>query len=687
MPESVLMTQRTRRLVGDHAVLAFVALVSVLACLVTVEVAQLELAAPNAAVNWWAFALFALLLLVAESRPVFWLRFGEGGEITPGWAFGFALLLLGSPLGAMVCMAAATLVSDTIGHKSIEKVTFNVAQVTLALGLGALVLAGFGLSGPMIANGDISFTSSLGMIVAGIVVLVTNCFLLFAVMAISRGVSLMVPAREGWLTSISADGALLAVAPIFVVAVEYSLLLLPLLCVTSFIVFSSAHQAMRQAHAASHDQLTQLLNRSSFVQNLERLLANDDGTAEPTTLLLIDLDGFKEVNDRLGHQTGDALLRAFAERLERIIPSTAIAARLGGDEFAVALRREGSVDQLVMARDLLTQLSGTMPVHGFPMSVGMSIGMAFAPEHGRTAEELLGCADIAMYRAKRCHSGVETYAAVGASRELGRLGLLADLSAAIELEQLTVGYQPVVRIDSGRTESVEALLRWEHPTFGDIPPGEFIALAEHTELIGPLTSFILERAVRDITLLDRNDVSLAVNVSARNLQDRHFPDLVLSTLDAHGLAPQRLEIEITESAIANEPERSRFAIDTLRESGVRVAIDDFGTGYSSFSSLRDLNVDRLKIDRSFIAKMASGPKDVILVRSIINLATYLGLETVAEGIEDDTTLDILAELGCELAQGFLISHPMPISQLRTWMASTSPEAPKVRLQQASILTS
>ncbi len=681
---------RSERCNREHAVLGFVALVTCLAVVVAAEVVRREIAAPPVGVNWWVFSLFALLLLVAESRPAFWLRFGDGGEITPGWAFGFALLLLGSPSGAVLCMATATLVSDAIGRKSPVKVVFNVAQVTLSLGLGAFVLAGFGLNGPLLANSNISFLSSLGMIVAGLVVLGTNSLLLFAVMSISRGVSLMVPLREGWLTSVSADGALLAVAPIFVVAVEFSLLLLPLLCVTSFIVFSSARQAMREAHAANHDQLTQLLNRNAFVRELERLLANDDGTAAPTTLLLIDLDGFKEINDRLGHQAGDELLRAFADRLERTIPVSAVAARLGGDEFAVAVSRHTAIDQAAMAREILHRLSATLHVHGFPMSIGMSIGMAFAPEHGRTPEELLGSADIAMYRAKRYRTGVETYAAVGASREVGRLGLLGDLTTALATSdgtgdpsgpgQLDVGYQPLVRIASGRTESVEALLRWTHPAFGNIPPKEFIALAEHTDLIGPLTSFVLDRAVGDIARLD-GTLSVAVNVSARNLQDRHFPDLVVSTLAAHGLAPHRLEIEITESAIACEPERSRFAINALREAGVRVAIDDFGTGYSSYGSLRDLSVDRLKIDRSFVTQLTRSPKDVILVRSIVDLAGHLGLETVAEGIEDRSTFDVLAELGCDFAQGFLISPPMLRSELAGWLCSNRPHVVPAPLEQ------
>jgi diguanylate cyclase (GGDEF)-like protein len=658
---------------------AFVAAVALATLVVAAAVARVEGSIDHSQVNWWAFAVFGVLLVVAEGRPSFSLRFGEGGEITPGWAFAFALLLLGSPLSAMALAGISVLIADLIVRKSFIKVVFNVAQVSLSLGLGALVLHVSGLSGPSLTRGDISFLQSLGMILSGFVVLFTSAMLLFVVMALVRGISVWVPIREGWLTSVSADGALLAIAPIFVVAVDYSLLLLPMLGVTSFIVFTSARQAMRQAHAASHDTLTSLRNRAAFRQILEQRLveangphAEGDGASPdgPTrsTLVLIDLDGFKEVNDRLGHATGDALLVAFAEHMEKCIPPTAIAARLGGDEFAILIDAGlTQADDLRTVRELRTQLAQTLNVDGFPIAVGMSAGVACAPEHATNFEELMSCADVAMYRAKRFRTGVEMYGSVGAAKEHGRIGLLGALSSALDNDELTLAYQPQVRMASGECEVVEALLRWQHPTLGAIPPGDFVSAAEHTELIAPLSQFVLERAVADIASLDNPDIAVAINVSARNLQDRHFPGMVLATLGANRMEPRRLELEITEGAIASEPERSRVAIETLREAGVRITIDDFGTGYSSFLSLRDLEVDRLKIDRSFIARLGTASKDVIIVRSIIELAGQLGLDTVAEGIEDMETWDLVTSLGCDVGQGFLVAKPLAFAPMSQWL--------------------
>ena len=668
---------RLRQRLHERVIELFVATIAIATVVVGGAVAVIESRLSHGSVNWWAFAIFAVLLVIAEARPSFSLHFGEGGEITPGWAFAFSLLLLGTPFLAMVCTALATLVADLVARKATIKVVFNVCQVSLALGLGALVLHSSGINGPALSNGDISFVQSLGMIGAGITVLVVSAMLLFVVMSLSRGISLRVPIREGWMTSIGADGALLAVAPIFVIAIDYSLLLLPLLGVTSFIVFTSARQAMRQAHAASHDPLTQLRNRVGFREVLEQRLldttpagtaVDDGGQARRTILLLIDLDGFKEINDRLGHAAGDGLLVAFALRMERAIPDNSIAARLGGDEFAILIEGTGSIsDHLAATQELRTRLSRTLNVGGVPLSIAMSIGVACSPDHATTADELLSCADVAMYRAKRFRTGVELYGSVGVAREHGRIGLLGSLSDAIDKDELWLAYQPQVRMATGECDGVEALLRWNHASLGTIPPGDFISGAEHTDLIVPITQFVLEHAVHEVVSMGDAGIRVSINISARNLQDRHFPDLVLNTLASSGLAPHRLELEITESAIASEPERSRYAIDALREAGVGIAIDDFGTGYSSFVSLRDLEVDRLKIDRGFIERMTSSPKDEILVRSIIGLATRLGLETVAEGIEDFDTWHLMRSIGCDVGQGFVIGRPLTFAQFHAWI--------------------
>ena len=661
--------------VRERRVEVYVGAVAIANLLVALAVVRVEVRIDHRDVNWWAFGVFAALLLLAETKQSFVLRFGEEGEITPGWAFAFALVLLGSPLLAMLCIATASVIADLLAHKRATKIIFNASQVSLSLGLGALVLALAGLSGPALNRGSISFAQSLGMVAGGCTVLVTSALLLFLVMAIVRNVNVRVPIREGSMTSVSADGALLAVAPILVIAVNFSLLLLPMLAVTSFIVFTSARQAVRQAYAASHDPLTGLINRIGFDNNLTGRLVSlnespvGDGSPVGLVVLLIDLDGFKEVNDRLGHATGDALLSAFAKHMERVIPANAVPARLGGDEFAILIDGTASIErETMLVHELRDRLSQTLNVNGFPLTIGMSIGVACAPLHASTPEELLSFADVAMYRAKRCRTGVEVYGCTGEAREHGRIGLLAALSDAVTNDQLSLAYQPQVNMTTGRCDTVEALIRWQHPTLGAIAPSEFIAIAEHTDLIGPITEFVLQRAIEDIVSLCDPNISVAVNISARNLQDRHFSDLVLATLARNHLPANRLELEITESALASDPECGRFLIDALRSQGVRVAIDDFGTGYSSFASLRDVEVDRIKIDRSFVSRVTTGVKDEVLVRSLIRLSAELGLQTVAEGIEDVAAWDMLSLLGCDVGQGYLLGRPMPFADLTVWLA-------------------
>jgi diguanylate cyclase (GGDEF)-like protein len=472
---------------------------------------------------------------------------------------------------------------------------------------------------------------------------------------------------RSFFVSISADGALLALSPIFVVAIEYSLLMLPLLGVMALLVYQSTQQALKRAYEANHDGLTHLLNRRTFDNHLQGFLdtKNDDLRG---AVLLMDLDGFKGINDQFGHQTGDQVLIGIAEQLTRAAPDSAVIARVGGDEFAVLLPEVGSEEStLAMVERLRNEFIRPIVVDGFPLSVGVSIGLAFVPADGRTPDDLLKAADAAMYRAKRYRTGVESNSTVGPRSALGGLSLLGELSDAIAGDQLRVHYQPLTRFRDGTPRSMEALLRWQHPTLGHVPPGDFISLAEHTDLIGPLTQFVLTQSTSDARSVDQFDIRLSVNVSARNLQDRRFPSSVFRALDDATLSPSRLELEITESALATEPERSLYVIDAMREAGVRVSIDGFGTGESSFSLLRTLTVDRLKIDGAFTKGIADSPRQQLLVKAMVSLAKDLGIETVAKGVESEEAWTILAELGCDIAQGFLISQPLPMPDLIEWL--------------------
>jgi diguanylate cyclase (GGDEF)-like protein len=611
-------------------------------------------------------AIFCGLLFIGETRTK-WFRFGDGGQVTPGWAFAFSIVLLGSPIVAIAAMAACTLFVDLRDHKSLTKIVFNAAQITASLAAGAIVLQLLGLRSPITDAGRLSYRWGIGIVVSGALVFTANGLLTCIVLALHYKTSLRSMMGRSFFLSISADGALLALSPIFVVAIHFSLMMLPLLGVTALLIYQSTQQALKRAHEASHDGLTHLLNRRTFDNHLSGFLASNDDDVRGA-ILLLDLDGFKEINDRLGHQTGDRVLLGVANQLSRSAPEAAVVARLGGDEFAVLIPDVGSdASTMAIVEQLRTELTRPIVVDGFPLSVGVSIGLAFAPTHGRTPEDLLSAADVAMYRAKRYRTGVESYKALGSRPERGRLGLLGELSHAIGADQLKIHYQPLTRFSDGMPNAMEALLRWQHPTLGQVPPGDFITLAEHTDLIGPLTQFVLTQATTDARAVDRFDMRLSMNVSARNLQDRRFPSSVLKALDEAALPAGRLELEITESAIASEPERSLFAISALREAGVRVAIDDFGTGYSSFSMLRDFTVDRLKIDASFVDGIAHSQRQQHLVRAIVALAKGLGIETVAEGVETEESWITLNNLGCDIAQGYLICRPVPLAELVDWL--------------------
>ena len=618
-------------------------------------------------------AIFCALLFIGESGPRL-LRFVDGGQVTPGWAFAFSIVLLGSPIIAIGAMAGCTLYLDLRDHKSLTKVVFNTAQISASLAAGALVLQLLGLRGAITDAGPLSARWGLGILAAGVLVFSANALLTCIVLALHYRTGMRSIISRSFFLSISADAALLALAPIFVVAIEYSLLMLPLLGVTAVLVYRSTQQALERAHEASHDGLTHLLNRRTFDTNLTGYLESRSDDAQGAVLLM-DLDGFKEINDQLGHQTGDMVLIGIAEQLTKAAPDSAIIARVGGDEFAVLLPDIGSESEtMALVEKLRADFTRPIVVDGFPLSVGASVGMAFVATDGNTSEELLNAADAAMYRAKRNRTGVESYKAVRSHSSRGGLGLLGELSDAIAADQLKVHYQPLTRFRDGTPKSMEALLRWHHPTLGHVPPGDFISLAEHTDLILPLTQFVLTQSTVDARAVDQFDMRLSVNVSARNLQDRRFPSSVLRALDEAALSPTRLELEITESALANEPDRSLFVISAMREAGVRVSIDGFGTGNSSFSMLRELTVDRLKIDSTFVKGIANSPRQQHLVKAMVGLAKGLGIETVAKGVESEESWDILAELGCDVAQGFLISRPLPMPDLVEWLDVRHPLA-------------
>ena len=441
--------------------------------------------------------------------------------------------------------------------------------------------------------------------------------------------------------------------------------LLPVVLVAALAVHRAAVLAAASERDARHDPLTGMPNRAHFRQVLDDRLSDGRSAWAQVAVLLLDLDRFKEVNDTLGHDAGDHLLRQIGPRIAGALGGDGLVARLGGDEFGVLLEGTDETAARGRAAAIVAGLEAPFAVDDGLLDVEASIGIALYPEHGATTETLLQRADIAMYRAKSRQHAVELYSPEHDHHNRRQLSLLADLRRALGNDELVVHYQPQVNLMTGRVETVEALVRWQHPRDGLLAPGEFVPLAERTGLIRPLTTHVLAQALCQIAhWRDRGlDLVVSVNLSARNLHDPHLSTQLRDLLTAHGLPARHLQLELTESSIMDDPERAGTVLRALDRLGVRLAIDDFGTGYSSLAYLQRLPVDEIKIDRSFVAGMADRPADRVIVDSTIDLARNLGLTVTAEGVETETVLGLLRAAGCHSVQGYFVSPAVPAGEL------------------------
>ena len=418
----------------------------------------------------------------------------------------------------------------------------------------------------------------------------------------------------------------------------------------------------RLLHAATHDELTGLANRRLLH---EELAATGDA---PLALLLLDLDRFQEVNDTLGHRYGDLLLTQVGVRLTDTVGSDGTVVRLGGDEFAVLLPAADEERALAFASRLREDLQEPFLVEEVLIAVDASVGISLRPSHARDGDQLLQLADVAMYAAKGAGRGCAAYRPEMSRQTVDALALLAELRGAVGRGELVLEYQPKVRAGDRGLVGLEALVRWEHPVRGRIMPDTFIPLAERSGVIRPLTAWVLETAVAQCRSWRSSgiDVSISVNLSARDLDQEDLAESVGACLRRSGLEPSALELEVTESFLMADLTRAREQLQALHALGVRLAIDDFGTGMSSLSYLKNLPVDVLKIDKAFVSGMLADLVDTRIVRGIVDLAGSLGLETVAEGVEDEATLEHLAAIGCGFAQGYVISRPMPVDDVAGW---------------------
>lgn len=427
---------------------------------------------------------------------------------------------------------------------------------------------------------------------------------------------------------------------------------------------------------AYHDSLTGLPNRRRMIGALQEAV-KIRAPGEVVAVMIFDVDGLRDVNDSLGHAAGDKLLVEFAQRLRELCPPAALVARIGGDEFAATLRIADADAAVTFATGLRDSLRHPMEIGSLNLDVDAAIGIAVHPDHGSDPATLLQRADVATHAAKTQPSALRLFDPSLESRSVRRLGLAGDLRRALDNDALEVYFQPKVSLPTRQLVGVECLARWDHPVHGPVTPEDFVTVAEHTGQLGRLTNFVLReglRRCREWTDAGR-PLSIAVNLSPRTIVDLDFPDRIKGLLAEYGIEPGMLTLEITEDGVIGETDRPLPTLRRLDALGVRLSVDDFGTGYSSLSYLRRLPVDEVKIDQSFVQGMATDAGDLAIVRAIVDLARHFGLSVVAEGVESELTLSLLAEIGCDIGQGFLFSRPLPYDRLEAWLAAqTDPEA-------------
>ena len=426
-------------------------------------------------------------------------------------------------------------------------------------------------------------------------------------------------------------------------------------------------------HIAMHDSLTSLPNRALLMDRLNQAIENAQRRQRNLALLMLDLDRFKEINDTLGHQTGDALLQQVGARLRGVLRDSDTVARLGGDEFAILLVSVNESNALLIAAAIHEALEKVYEVYEHSLYVGVSLGIAIFPQHGETAETLLQHADVAMYMAKRTNNGITLYDTTRDQHSVSQLSVLSELRGATEREEFYLLYQPKLSMRTGTVTSVEALVRWRHPVHGVVMPDDFISTAEQTGLIKRLSPWLLDHALQDCRRLHQAGypVSVSVNLSVWDIQDGSLASTLRTLLQKSGVKAEFLMLEITERVMMAEPERAREILKEIDAMGVKIAIDDFGTGFSSLMYLKQLPVDTLKIDKSFVMDMLKDESNSAIVHSIIELAHNLGLDVIAEGVENDQTWSWLKRWQCDFAQGYYISHPLSYEDLEKYLQTAA----------------
>jgi diguanylate cyclase (GGDEF)-like protein len=619
------------------------------------------------------FWLLSLFVLAGELLPIPVPRRHGLAKVTVSTAFAFAILLRFGVWPATLVYVASAVIADSLARVAPIKVLFNAAQYALAMIAAAGVLALAGAHPPLVT---ITADDVAAVIAAGAAFFVVNHVLACIGAALLAGLPILRYIKDDLVFQAWTAGCVIAFAPAVVASSHASLALVPICFLPLIAIYAGGRQAAINSHRAYHDALTELPNRALFAESVQARLEVAEHERRPLAVMLLDVDDFKAINDTLGHEFGDLVLKHIAQRLNDAVSEAGMLARLGGDEFAVVLE-DGPEAAEREAHSLLAALDLPMDVDSLSIRVSASMGIACFPQHGRTVRELLRHADVALYCAKASDASFQTYAEEYDEYSIDRLALAAQLRRGIERGELTVHYQPKAPLDGGATTAVEALVRWNHPQLGRIGPDGFIPLAEQTGVIKALTGRVLESALEQCMRWREEglNVAVSVNVSARNLLDHALPSIIRELLDRFQVPASALQLEITESRIVADLRRARKALDELRSMGVKIAIDDFGTGFSSLLQLQQLPIDEIKIDRSFVTRMETNQSDAVLVRSIIELGRNLGLHVTAEGVETESVRRSLRELGCDFAQGFHIARPATAEECRRYLDAGEPEQP------------
>ncbi|WP_052405802.1 putative bifunctional diguanylate cyclase/phosphodiesterase [Demequina mangrovi] len=622
----------------------------------------------------WPALFLAVLAVLGELKPI-WLLFEDGAaqrSIALSTPAVVALIEIAGPLSAALVQMAAMVIVDLKGRRAPYKLVFNAAQYAISVLVAGRVYDLLGSDLDADASRADGAAKIGALLLAGLVMVASNYLLVGIAVTLLSGQSLLEAVREDAGNFFVTHTVLLVMGAIAAQLAHHGLAPAVLILVPVVAAHYYASAGARHAYEAAHDGLTGLGNRGRLHQTLEGALeaASGDREAGPA-LVLLDLDHFKDFNDTLGHPIGDEILREVAARFVGAAQDAQAVHRLGGDEFAVVVHG-GAVAARACAEDLLDALRSPVKVGGLELMVRASAGVAIAPRHGDTVATLMKNADIALYEAKVERDRISTFSPEFDVNTVERLRLLADLRAALERRMIHVEYQPQFDLDHGGVVAVEALARWSHPERGPIPADEFVQLAENSGLIHDLTACVLDAALGRLAGWRAlgHDIRMSVNLSARHLADLALPQQVASALERHGVPADRLVLEVTETGVLADAVRADVVLRAVRRLGVAIAIDDYGTGNASLTYLRRLEIDELKIDRSFVSSIGEDHHDLIIVRSTIALALELGLRVVAEGVENQATVELLRGFGSVVGQGFHLGRPMPPAEIEVLLGAS-----------------